>query len=193
VKKYRSVLDCACGTCLDYFEYKKEGIPIKYKGVDLCIGLVEEAKSLGIDCDLGDIEDLPYEDESFDVVTARHILEHLDYYEKAISEMCRVARYEVLIVFFLAPQEFEVLEKDGNLNNEVNVNKYAKDKLEKYAMQFGKIEWIPAGSEIVLRIKKGKKVLVKKKTLPKKEKVVYVILEEEMTNKQVDRKVGEYE
>jgi len=60
-------------------------------------------------------------------------------------------------------------------------------------MQFGKIEWIPAGSEIVLRIKKGKKVLVKKKTLPKKEKVVYVILEEEMTNKQVDRKVGEYE
>lgn len=157
VKEYISVLDCACGTCLDYWEYKKKNIPVKYKGVDSCLGLVEEARDKGIDCDTGSIEDLPYEDKSFDVVTARHILEHLDYYEKAISEMCRVARYEVLIVFFLPPQEYEVLEKDINLNNEVNVNKYAKDKLEKYAAQFGKVEWISAGNEVILKIVKRKK------------------------------------
>ena len=154
VRDYSSVLDCACGTCLDYFEYKKKLIPVKYKGIDSCQGLVDEAKTFGIDCDLGSIEALPYKDNSFDIVTGRHILEHLDYYEKAISEMCRVARYEVAIVFFLPPQEIEVLEKDVNLNFEVNVNKYGIAKLEQFAMQFGDIEWVSVGNERILRIKK---------------------------------------
>ena len=168
VRGYDSVLDCACGTCLDYFEYKKKLIPVKYKGIDSCQGLVDEAKTFGIDCDLGSIEELPYKDKSFDIVTARHILEHLDYYEKAISEMCRVARYEVAIIFFLPPQEVEVLEKDSNLNFEVNVNKYGIAKLEQFAMMFGSIEWVTVGSERILRIKKETKVAPKKKIVPKK-------------------------
>jgi ubiquinone/menaquinone biosynthesis C-methylase UbiE len=166
VRGYDSVLDCACGTCLDYFEYKKKLIPVKYKGIDSCQGLVDEAKTFGIDCDLGSIETLPYKDKSFDIVTARHILEHLDYYEKAISEMCRVARYEVAIIFFLPPQEVEVLEKDSNLNFEVNVNKYSKAKLEEFARMFGSIEWVTVGSEVILRIIKKQKVKQKKKIKP---------------------------
>lgn len=166
VRGYDSVLDCACGTCLDYFEYKKKLIPVKYKGIDSCQGLVDEAKTFGIDCDLGSIEALPYKDKSFDIVTARHILEHLDYYEKAISEMCRVARYEVAIIFFLPPQEVEVLEKDSNLNFEVNVNKYSKAKLEEFARIFGSIEWVTVGSEVILRITKKQKVKQKKKIKP---------------------------
>lgn len=168
VRGYDSVLDCACGTCLDYFEYKKKLIPVKYKGVDSCQGLVDEAKTFGIDCDLGSIEDLPYKDSSFDIVTARHILEHLDYYEKAISEMCRVAKYEVAIIFFLPPQEIEVLEKDANLNYEVNVNKYSKAKVEEFARMFGEVEWISVGSEVILKIKKETKKEVKKRIVPKK-------------------------
>ena len=125
-EKYKTVLDCAAGTCLDYFKYKSDGSDIKYKGIDSCKGLVEEARSYGIDCDWGNIEALPYKDESFDVVTARHILEHLDYYEKAINEMCRVAKQEVFIIFFLLPQEEEVLEKDKNLDYAVNVNRYGR-------------------------------------------------------------------
>lgn len=166
VRGYDSVLDCACGTCLDYFEYKKKLIPVKYKGIDSCQGLVDEAKTFGIDCDLGSIEALPYKDKSFDIVTARHILEHLGYYEKAISEMCRVARYEVAIIFFLPPQEVEVLEKDSNLNFEVNVNKYSKAKLEEFARMFGSIEWVTVGSEVILRITKKQKVKQKKKIKP---------------------------
>jgi len=165
-KRYRSVLDCASGTCLDYFRYQKDGVKIKYKGIDSCKGLVEEAKSFGIDCDLGDIEALPYEDGEYEVVTARHILEHLDYYEKAVSEMCRVAKYEVVVVFFLPPQNEEILEKDKALNYEVNINKYGKSKLEKYCSRFGNVEWIKVGTEVILRIKKRvepKKVSIKDK------------------------------
>lgn len=155
VKPYGSVLDCACGTCMDYFEYKSQGIPIKYKGVDFCEGLVEEAKEKGIDCVHGSIEELPFKDKSFDIVTARHILEHLDYYEKAISEMCRVAKKEVIVIFFLPLREKDMLQKDKALNYEVNVNEYGKKKLEDYASKFGSLEWIPMGSETILRIKRG--------------------------------------
>lgn len=172
VRGYNSVLDCACGTCLDYFEYKKKLMTIRYKGMDSCKGLVDEAKTFGIDCDLADIEALPYKDSSYDIVTARHILEHLDYYEKALSEMCRVARYEVAVIFFLPPQEPEVLEKDKNLKFAVNVNKYSKSKLEKFAKQFGEIEWVSVGSEVILRIKKKPKKIRPKKIKPKKIGVV---------------------
>lgn len=172
VRGYDSVLDCACGTCLDYFEYKKKLIPVKYKGIDSCKGLVDEAKSFGIDCDLGSIEELPYKDGSFDIVTARHILEHLDYYEKALSEMCRVAKYEVAVIFFLPPQGQEVLEKDPALKYAVNINKYGKKKLEEFASQFGDISWVSVGSEVILRIKKRSKKIAKKRVKPKKIGVV---------------------
>jgi len=165
-KRYRSVLDCASGTCLDFFKYQADEVKIKYKGLDSCQGLVDEARTFGIDCDLGDIEALPYKDKSYDVVTARHILEHLDYYEKALSEMCRVAKYEVVVVFFLPPQDEEVLEKDRNLNYAVNVNKYGGKKLEEFCKKFGSIEWIKVGSEVILRIRRPiepKKVKVKDK------------------------------
>ena len=168
VRGYSSVLDCACGTCLDYFEYKKKLIPVKYKGIDSCKGLVDEAKTFGIDCDLGDIEHLPYKDKSFDIVTARHILEHLDYYEKALGEMCRVAKYEVAVIFFLPPQEIEVLEKDPALKYAVNINKYGKKKLVEFASRFGEVSWVSVGSEVILRIKRNTKKVVKKKIVPKK-------------------------
>lgn len=172
VRGYRSVLDCASGTCLDYFEYKRKLIPIKYKGIDSCKGLVDEAKTFGIDCDLGDIENLPYKDSSYDIVTARHILEHLDYYEKALSEMCRVAKYEVAVVFFLPPQEQEVLGKDPALKFAVNINRYGKKKLVAFASKYGEVSWVSVGSEVVMRIVKKKKVFRKKKIVPKKIGVV---------------------
>ena len=172
VREYSSVLDCACGTCLDYFEYKKKLIPVKYKGIDSCKGLVDEARTFGIDCDLGDIESLPYKDKSFDIVTARHILEHLDYYEKALSEMCRVAKYEVAVIFFLPPQEQEVLEKDPALKLAVNINKYGKKKLVEFASQLGEVSWISVGTEVIMRIKKKNKVVHKRKIVPKKVGVV---------------------
>lgn len=45
------------------------------------------------------VTELPFEDTSFDIVCAFEVLEHLpfDQFEKAVSEMCRVARTHVLI------------------------------------------------------------------------------------------------
>lgn len=154
VRNYKSVLDCACGTCLDYVKYKKEGLDIVYKGIDTCRGLVDEAVSRGIDVELMDIEKMTFEDNSYEVVTARHILEHLPGYRRALEEMCRVAKHEVVVVFFKAPGKEEMLNVDKNLNGEVNLNTYSKAKIEETASKYGKVSWSSVGCELILRIQK---------------------------------------
>jgi ubiquinone/menaquinone biosynthesis C-methylase UbiE len=44
-----------------------------------------------------DIQDLPFTDQTFDVVIAHHVIEHLDNPVKAIKEMLRVAKKRVVI------------------------------------------------------------------------------------------------
>ncbi len=46
----------------------------------------------------GSIYQLPFEDRSFDIVTCHHTIEHLPDLQKAISELKRVARKQLIIV-----------------------------------------------------------------------------------------------
>lgn len=46
----------------------------------------------------GSIYRLPFEDQAFDIVTCHHTIEHLPDLEKAISELKRVARKQLIIV-----------------------------------------------------------------------------------------------
>lgn len=45
----------------------------------------------------GNIENLPFPDKSFDVITCCHVIEHLQNLPKAIEEMKRVARKQIII------------------------------------------------------------------------------------------------
>jgi len=46
----------------------------------------------------GNIEQLPFEDKSFDIVTCHHTIEHIRSIEKAVAELKRVARKQLIIV-----------------------------------------------------------------------------------------------
>lgn len=46
----------------------------------------------------GNIENLPFEDNSFDIVTCHHTIEHILNLDKAISELKRVAKKQLIIV-----------------------------------------------------------------------------------------------
>lgn len=102
---YKSVLDVPCGLCTEYFGYIETGMDIDYCGLDITKALVERGKSLNVPVKQGSIENIPFPDNSFDVCYARHILEHLDYYEKAVEELIRVASKEVIVVFFIRPHD----------------------------------------------------------------------------------------
>jgi SAM-dependent methyltransferase len=46
----------------------------------------------------GSVESLPFADRQFDIVTCHHTLEHIRYLDRAIAELKRVARRQVIIV-----------------------------------------------------------------------------------------------
>jgi SAM-dependent methyltransferase len=60
--------------------------------VDQSERMVELASARGVDARLGDVQDLPFEDESFDVAVAAWMLYHVPDLDRALSELRRVLR-----------------------------------------------------------------------------------------------------
>jgi SAM-dependent methyltransferase len=60
--------------------------------VDSSEAAVAAARARGLDARLADAEQLPFADESFDVVTASHMLYHVPDQDRALAEFVRVLR-----------------------------------------------------------------------------------------------------
>ena len=141
-KNYESILDVPCGLCVDFVGIKKERINIRYFGLDTSKKLVVRAKSLGVNVIDGSIEEIPYPSSQFDISYGRHILEHLPYYETAINELIRVAKKEVLIVFFLKPASGDILDCQNTDNYQLYHNIYDRQKLQKFITSNKKVSSI---------------------------------------------------
>ena len=61
-------------------------------GVDVSRDAVESCQARGLDCHVVNDFSLPFADESFDVVTAWHVIEHVDDVNTALAEWRRVLR-----------------------------------------------------------------------------------------------------
>lgn len=108
----KSILDVGCGLGQDYEMYKKEFPTIEYHGIDICEGFIEENKRRFPEADfrVARIQDLPFEDNSIDLVTCRGVLEHIPEPEPAIKEMTRVTTGDIAIIWFLIPQKKEQIK-----------------------------------------------------------------------------------
>lgn len=93
------ILDCGVGNgslsiALDSI---KKG-PVDFHAIDTSAEMLVQAKSVmqhaGLEPHLqqADIMSLPYDDQSFDVVMAAHVLEHLPDPERALAQMIRVLK-----------------------------------------------------------------------------------------------------
>lgn len=95
---FTSLLDVGAGTGR-VLRHTRDRIPgVKVAGVEPVAGLREIAYSKGIGRDEltdGNALELSFEDNSWDVVCAFGILHHIPDPEKAVREMCRVARHGV--------------------------------------------------------------------------------------------------
>lgn len=91
-----SVLDVGCGIGLDYKYYRNSGV--EYYGVDITPKFVEEAQRRGVPCQLGNVLNLPFADNSWGTVYCKDLLIHLppDKWRDALREMVRVARVQVI-------------------------------------------------------------------------------------------------
>ncbi len=94
------VLDAGCGTGLTMLRIAEQHPGCKVCGIDLSPKMIEVARSdvaergLGVDLHVGSITDLPYRDQSFDVVLTNVMFHHLDLVEKrkAVAEIARVLK-----------------------------------------------------------------------------------------------------
>lgn len=103
----QSLLDVGCGPGALWL-HRRDCLPgVKIAGVDATAEMVLAAKTHfpGIDVRQADAADLPFEDDEFEVVLLRHLLEHLprQRMEAALREACRVAKTTVLCGWYLPP------------------------------------------------------------------------------------------
>jgi len=128
-----SLLDVACGPAIELDGYKKYGLNINCTGMDFAENMIDVAKSKhpGETFLLGDINAIPFDGDSFDIVLARHIFEHLPHYRKPLAECIRVARKMVIVNFFIQlndTQNDEITTRGGNIYN----NSYSRKKFENF-------------------------------------------------------------
>jgi SAM-dependent methyltransferase len=93
------ILDVGCGTGANLKMLADYG---KTEGVDISSQAVEFCRQRGLDSvKLGAAEQLPYDDESFELVTALDVIEHLDDDVAGLREMRRVLRSDGRLLLFV--------------------------------------------------------------------------------------------
>ena len=93
----QSLLDVGCGPGTITLDLASRVAPGRVVGVDAAAGIVEQARGAAVDAgfanvefDVGDVYALAFPDDSFDVVHAHQVLQHLADPVRALREMRRV-------------------------------------------------------------------------------------------------------
>jgi 2-polyprenyl-3-methyl-5-hydroxy-6-metoxy-1,4-benzoquinol methylase len=94
-----SVLDVGCGEGFTMNRMKKAKIGKTREGIEYFETPIAIAKEMYPDLKIkqGDIYDLPYKANSFDLVVCTEVMEHLENPKKALRELVRVSRKYILI------------------------------------------------------------------------------------------------
>lgn len=104
VKDGESFIDVGCGsgTTLDILKILKKDV--KYKGTDFINHRIEWLKRNypGYEFEVEDARRLNEEDQSWDIVWSRHVVEHTNSFEGTIDEHLRVAKKKVICILFRA-------------------------------------------------------------------------------------------
>lgn len=94
--KDKKVLDIACGVGYGSYLLKTEGMAKQVVGADIDEDTVSYANDKygrkGLTFQLGDAQDMPFADSSFDVVVSFETIEHLEDQQAYLLEVCRVLK-----------------------------------------------------------------------------------------------------
>lgn len=97
--KAKSILDAGCGEGFTMNELNKNGIGKEIEGVEYSKDAISLGKKLfpNLTIKQGSVYELPYKDDSFDLIVCTEVLEHLGDPKKAIQEMLRVSKKYLII------------------------------------------------------------------------------------------------
>ena len=86
----RRVLEVGCGPGEAAEQIAASGVEVE--AIDISERMVELARERGVDARVGDVQELPFKDESFDAAFAGWMLYHVPDVERGIAELARVLR-----------------------------------------------------------------------------------------------------
>jgi 2-polyprenyl-3-methyl-5-hydroxy-6-metoxy-1,4-benzoquinol methylase len=98
-KTVDSILDVGCGEGFTLNRLKENRIGKKLEGIEYLQAAIDLGKKTYPDIKItkGNIYELPYKDNEFDLVLCTEVLEHLEEPEKALKELVRVSRKYLVI------------------------------------------------------------------------------------------------
>lgn len=156
---YTSVADIGAGLGLDYIGLQNIDYELRYQGVEPSAAMREAAVAMAARFGLdevplvaGSIEEIPLADSDVELAYCRHVFEHLPRIEQALNELIRVARIEVIVVFFMRPGAETRLtrERDGLWQNW-----WSKESVENVLRASEKAEvwfWESCEGEVLLHV-----------------------------------------
>ena len=122
--KAESILDTGCGEGFTMDKLAKLGIGKKIEGIEYSKEAISFGKKLfpNLIIKQASIYDLPYKDNSFDLIICTEVLEHLEDPAKALREMLRVSKKYIILS---VPNE--PLFMIGNFLRGKNVSRFGND------------------------------------------------------------------
>ncbi|HEY4500934.1 MAG TPA: class I SAM-dependent methyltransferase [Candidatus Paceibacterota bacterium] len=138
----QSILEVGVGDRV-FGSFIKQNTNVSYTSVDV-------AKDLNPDV-VGSVLELPFVDKSFDVTCAFEVLEHLPFedFDKAVSELCRVARTHVVISIPHFGPMFSFSLKNSILATDIffSENPIPKEtRLQRSALLGALQAWVPSAT-----------------------------------------------
>lgn len=151
-----SVLECGPGLFYDHRWHWVNRTTVYYTGLDVTPQIVRQGREMGLTIALGSIEEIPFPEDSFDLVYCRHVLEHLPSYRNAIVSMLRASRQAVAVAFFRLDPDATTDQVAYNTVTDVPDtfhNTYAKAAVSAWLDSLGvEYEWEQTASDWVLTI-----------------------------------------
>ena len=93
----KTMLDCGAGPGWEVEGLRKDNPDVEYIGLEITNLFLQRLNAQGIAIIKATVEDIPCDDNSYDLVYCRQVLEHVGNFRQAIHEMIRVARFFVFI------------------------------------------------------------------------------------------------
>lgn len=114
-----TVLDAGCGDGVLSIMMAKKGAHVT--GIDMSEPNIERARSAAQEegvsgattFAVGDSENLPFPDASFDLVVSSHVLEHLPDFDKGLREILRVGKGKAVIAIPTLPNPCSLVQVGG--------------------------------------------------------------------------------
>jgi len=142
VKNNSRVLDVGCGTGAVLEQMAAKNFLVS--GIDMSDTALEYCRKKGFEVDKGFADKMPYSDNTFDIVFALDVLEHLENPELAVREVKRVLKDGGLFVATVPAHQWLWSYHDDSLHHKKRYNKNDLTKLLSKELQVATVSWIHA-------------------------------------------------